>query len=286
MGENSKIEWTHHTFNPWVGCTKVSPGCTHCYAEALSKRTGLAVWGDNGTRRVTSDAYWKQPAKWAREAEAAGERRRVFCASLADVLEDRRDLDDPRNRLWDVIDTTKNILDWLLLTKRPENFEMIPNDLSEFIWKGVSTEDQDSADKRIPLLLQTPAVVRFLSAEPLLGPLCLGRFLHGHEDHGVDLSRPVGSKVGCCVGYTPPLDWVIVGGESGPGARPCRVEWIESIVAQCSAADVDCFVKQLGAYPVWAGAKSSPVEPARGKNADIGYWPNELRIQEYPRLVA
>ena len=85
MGENSKIEWCDHTFNPWIGCTKVSPGCAHCCADALAKRTGLAVWGDAGTRHVTSDAYWREPLKWARSAEKAGERRRVFCASMADV---------------------------------------------------------------------------------------------------------------------------------------------------------------------------------------------------------
>ncbi len=122
MGEGSKIQWTHHTFNPWRGCTHVSPGCEHCYAEALSKRNPaqLGTWGAGGTRVVASEAYWKQPERWNRAAEAAGERHRVFCASLADVFEDRPELVEPRERLWRLIVATPH-LDWLLLTKRPEN---------------------------------------------------------------------------------------------------------------------------------------------------------------------
>ena len=252
MGANSKIEWTHHTFNPWIGCTKVSAGCTHCYAEALSKRTGLAVWGDNGTRRITSDAYWKQPAKWAREAEAAGERRRVFCASLADVLEDRAELEAPRQRLWALIRLTAKWLDWLLVTKRIENaVRMIPADVLALIWLGVSVEDQPRADARIPLLLQTPAAVRFLSCEPLLGPLDL-QYPEGVFPGGPEMCRS-GHECGCqgkpC---EPPLiygiDWVIVGGESGPGARPMHPDWVLSILDQCQAAKVPFLFKQWGEF--------------------------------------
>jgi len=126
MGQDSKIEWTHHTFNPWRGCTKVSPGCTNCYAETLSHRNPkvLGVWGDKGTRVVASDSMWREPIKWDREAREAGERRRVFCASLADVFEDREELDEPRFRLLRLIASTTN-LDWLLLTKRPDRIEPI-----------------------------------------------------------------------------------------------------------------------------------------------------------------
>ena len=177
MGSNSKIEWTRHTFNAWVGCSKVSAGCTRCYAESLAKRTGLAIWGDSGTRHVTSDAYWQEPYKWATAAGRLGERHRVFCNSLADVFEDRPDLSAPRHRLWKLILDTRHSLDWLLLTKRPEHFDMLPLSLADSIWLGVSCENQATADERIPLLLQAPAAVRFVSVEPMLGAIDLSRFL-------------------------------------------------------------------------------------------------------------
>jgi protein gp37 len=122
MGANSKIQWTNHTFNPWRGCSKVSAGCQHCYAEAMSRRNPavLGEWGPKGTRVVAAEAMWRQPLKWDRDAQAAGVRARVFCASLADVFEDRADLETPRHELLRLIDSTRS-LDWLLLTKRPEN---------------------------------------------------------------------------------------------------------------------------------------------------------------------
>jgi len=119
MGKNSRIEWTNHTFNPWWGCTKVSAARKNCYAEAWSKRVGQSVWGPNANRRFFGDKHWAEPIKWHSEALAAGQRRRVFCASMADVFEDRRDLDEWREKLWALIDATPQ-LDWLLLTKRPE----------------------------------------------------------------------------------------------------------------------------------------------------------------------
>ena len=155
MGANSKIEWTHHTFNPWTGCQKVSAGCTNCYAESWAKRSGVVKWGANGTRRKTSKSNWQQPIKWNREAQEAGERRRVFCASLADVFEDRDDLVLWRHDLFDLIEETPH-LDWLLLTKRPEDAWLyltgmyagdapLPN-----VWLGTSVEDQQRAEERIP----------------------------------------------------------------------------------------------------------------------------------------
>src|SRR5689334_23112101 len=120
MGENSKIEWTHHTFNPWLGCTKVSPACAHCYAEAWAKRTGIVQWGDSAERRRTTESYWRQPLKWNAQAFESLERKRVFCASLADVFEDRPELQTWRKVLFDLIAATP-YLDWLLLTKRPHN---------------------------------------------------------------------------------------------------------------------------------------------------------------------
>ncbi len=247
MAETSKIEWTHATFNPWRGCSKVSPGCAKCYAETMSLRNPavLGKWGDNGTRIIASESYWRQPLKWDREAAAAGERRRVFCASLADVFEERRELIEPRQRLFELIGQTPN-LDWLLLTKRPQvavdhwplwagfalggairkhlpidgllrNNLVIPN-----VWLGVSVEDQQRADERIPLLLQTPAAVRFLSVEPLLGP--------------IEFSDVNG------------IHWIIVGGESGAGARPMHPWWAQSIRDQCQAAGIAFFFKQWGEY--------------------------------------
>src|SRR5258708_7584279 len=117
MGKNSHIEWTHHTFNPWWGCTKVSPACDNCYAEAWAKRVGNDVWGSKAPRRFFSDSHWKEPLKWQAQAAEEEERARVFCASMADVFEARPELDAPRARLWKLIESTPN-LDWLLLTKR------------------------------------------------------------------------------------------------------------------------------------------------------------------------
>ena len=179
--ENSKIEWCHHTFNPWIGCAKVSQGCANCYAEELmDTRYGRANWGVDGTRVRTSDAYWRKPLAWNRKARIEGVRYRVFCASLADVFEDREDLEEWRDDLFNLISATPN-LDWLLLTKRPENVNRIVGEsrgdcywIEESagkgngnIWIGTSVENQEQADKRIPELLKIPARVRFLSMEPL-----------------------------------------------------------------------------------------------------------------------
>lgn len=193
----TKIEWTSYrrpdgsmvpgyTFNPWRGCTKVSAGCANCYAETMSKRNPevLGIWGDNGTRAVATESYWRQPLKWNREAEKAGKRRRVFCASLADVFERRSELEQPRGGLFRLIAETP-YLDWLLLTKRPENVNYLSPWGSEAwpwpsnIWLGTSVENQEQADKRIPELLKVPARVRFLSCEPLLGPVDLTKWIGG-----------------------------------------------------------------------------------------------------------
>lgn len=242
MGKNSAIEWTHHTFNPWLGCAKVSPGCANCYAETLmDKRMGRVQWGVDGTRVRTSDAYWRQPLKWNREAWKIG-RRRVFCASLADVFEDRPELSPWRTDLFALINATPH-LDWLLLTKRPENvIEMVVWEapgckLPDNAWIGVSVENQEQADKRIPLLLTIPARVRFLSMEPLLGPVDLAE--QGHGWLFVD-ELANGKRTG--------IHWVIVGGESGPHARPMHPDWARAIRDQCQAAGVLFFFKQWGEH--------------------------------------
>src|SRR5262245_38941981 len=164
MGKETNIQWCDHTFNPWRGCTKVSPGCQHCYAETLAARNPkvLGVWGPHGTRVIASESMWREPLKWNKKAEIAGVRRRVFCASLADVFEDRPELVEPRYRLWRLIVNTP-YLDWLLLTKRPENAGRMLADGGSLpgilgfpsIWLGVSVEDQQRADERIPVLLRT-----------------------------------------------------------------------------------------------------------------------------------
>lgn len=268
MGADTKIEWAHHTFNPWRGCSHVSPGCEHCYAETLSARYKGAhgTWGAGGERVIASESYWGQPARWDRAAGKAGERRRVFCASLADVFEGRPDLVAPRERLWRLIYDTPH-LDWLLLTKRPENAHRMLTALSETpwtslaggppgqaalgtthdplpnLWLGVSVEDQRRADERIPVLLATPAAVRFVSAEPLLGPVDLSCWL-GDESvmtAGTADGRPVDLYYGG-------VDWLIVGGESGPGARPMHPDWARSLRDQCAAAGVPYFFKQWGEW--------------------------------------
>ena len=257
MGQNSKIEWTDHTFNPWIGCTKVSAGCEHCYAERdFGIRQGVATWGAGGTRIVTKEDYWKQPRRWNRAAEKAGMRPRVFCGSLCDVFEDRPDLLPIRWRLWHLIRETPN-LDWLLLTKRPENVgEMLTpakvygaagNHESPWplpnIWLGTSVEDQAAADARIPELLKVPARVRFLSCEPLLGPVDLSRWLHAFS---VSRDASGGSALG----------WLIAGGESGPQARPSHPYWFRVLRDQCQDSAVPFFFKQWGEWEPMVDADS------------------------------
>lgn len=226
MGSTTAISWTDHTFNPWWGCQRVSPGCEHCYAEAFAKRVGSKVWGKAAPRRFFGDKHWAEPLRWNRAAEAAGQRRRVFCASMADVFEDRPDLNAPRARLFNLIDSTP-WLDWQLLTKRPENVAHLVPELwrrggwPPNVWLGTTVEDQRRAEERIPRLLDHPAAVRFLSCEPLLG--------------AVDLTREPTH-----------IDWVIVGGESGPKHRPLDLGAARSLRDQCVSAGVPFFFKQVG----------------------------------------
>jgi protein gp37 len=179
MGKNSKIEWTNHTFNPWWGCVRVSAACKHCYAEAWAKRVGSKVWGAKAERRLFGNKHWLEPIKWNAEAKQNGERRRVFCASMADIFEKRKELDSWRERLWVLINDTPD-LDWLLLTKRPQHVSsMIPwgDKWPKSVWLGTTIENQEWADKRLPIFADIPAAVRFISAEPLLGPIDLEPWL-------------------------------------------------------------------------------------------------------------
>jgi protein gp37 len=267
MAENSKIEWCDHTFNPWVGCTKVSSACDHCYAEGWAKRTGQAhLW--QGDRRRTSEANWRLPLKWNRQAEREGRRFRVFCASLADVF-DNQVPPEWRADLWSLIDATQH-LDWLLLTKRPQNAgKMIeaarrtiidaadsrhPHHVTwpwPNVWLGTTVENQAEADRRIPHLLQVPAAVHFLSCEPLLGSVDLTRVVvRRSESRAPDTS--INALSGWYSGYRSDaptaIGWVIAGGESGPGARPMHPDWARNLRDQCAAAGVPFHFKQNGAW--------------------------------------
>lgn len=231
MAKNSSIEWTHHTFNPWWGCTKVSPACDHCYAETWAKRVGQGVWGAKAPRRFFTDKHWADPIRWNKEAASDGERRRVFCASMADVFERRAELNPWRERLWELIEQTP-MLDWLLLTKRPQEIgSKVPwtNDWPENIWLGTTVENQRFAELRLPHLLKHQAKVRFLSCEPLLGPIDLKAFIKGNKKAGLH-----------------GIDWIIAGGESGPGARPMHPDWATSLRDQANAARVAFHFKQWG----------------------------------------
>jgi len=340
--ENTKIEWATHTFNPWEGCAKVSPGCKNCYAEgqhrvhhAALKYSSGTCWGVGAPRLGKSADNWKKPLKWNREAQAAGIRARVFCASMADVFEGQSaasrlfigetaqvptgggntrtvtfvDIAVERLRLLRLIYDTPH-LDWLLLTKRPENIvpalasahallegQELRTDADHFfsswlyrwsksieapanVWLGTSVENQEQADIRVPQLLAAPAALRFLSCEPLLGPVDLG-FMLGHtltkkpdsmffeydawydnthyiceNGHisGFKLKSEALGRDAClsCHGtlkaWKPGVDWVIVGGESGPRARPMHPDWARGLRDQCNAAVVAFLFKQWGEY--------------------------------------
>jgi len=239
MGENSKIEWTTHTFNPWVGCTKVSPACDGCYAETWAERFGQVEWGPHAERRRTKT--WGNPVKWNREAEGAAEPPRVFCASLADVFDNHKSiLPQWREDLWALITATPN-LDWLLLTKRPQNIRRFappswyvrgcPNN----VWLGTTVENQEEFDRRVPHLNLMPARVRFLSMEPLLGPVNMGT-MRG-------------------------LHWIITGGESGANYRPANPDWFRSLRDQAARAGVPFLFKQ------WEGSSQAVIK-AKGRELD------------------
>ena len=222
MAQNSAIEWTDDTFNPWWGCAKVSAGCEHCYAEAFAKRFGHKVWGKHAGRRRFGDAHWDKPRLWNRDAEAAGTRRRVFCASMADVFDENGPPED-RRRLWALIEDTPR-LDWLLLTKRPHlAADTLPSAWLDTpkpnVWLGTSVESMEVLD-RIEELRQVPAALRFLSIEPLLGEL---------------RDLPLEG-----------IGWVIVGGESGSKARPMSADWVRRIRDECVDAGIPFFFKQWG----------------------------------------
>lgn len=302
MGENSAISWTDNTWNPWIGCTHVSEGCRNCYAEAdFDKRRHVAEWGPGKPRVRTSEANWKKPLAWNRKAEKNGTRPRVFCASLADWL----DPEVPAEWLADLlalIFETPN-LDWLLLTKRPELWrERLTNayewcfehgmkkdalncfiqawiqgrEIPSNVWIGCTVENQ-KATSRIPHLLQIPARVRFLSCEPLLGPVDLSAVerpddaymkSHGHTGAVATIDEPddylYWQKKG--------IHWVICGGESGPPARPMHPDWARGLRDQCVSAGIPFHFKQWGE---WAPGENAPDPQTRTETAawwDGAHW--------------
>lgn len=282
--ENSKIEWCTHTFNPVIGCMKVSDGCKHCYAEALmDKRYNRAQWGPNTRRVRTGSSNWKKPIMWNANAKASGKRAKVFCASLSDVFEDHPDWVQPRADLFSLIAETP-YLDWLLLTKRPENINRMVADYAgdcawlawnggyprTNIWIGTSVENQEQAEKRIPHLLNVEAPVRFLSCEPLLGPVILPSWDSYWDVDGFANNGPMHTTLGCPNEPDNLINWVICGGESGQKARPMQIEWARSLRDQCQAAGIAYFFKQVGGCP-----------DKRDKLSDI---PEDLRIREFPEV--
>lgn len=336
------IAWTDESWNPIRGCSKVSAGCTNCYAESVAARfsgpglpyEGLAKDGRWTGKVVLVEKHLADPLRWTRP-------RRVFVNSMSDLFHESLD-DATIDRVFGVMalcDGTRGKYkrhDFQVLTKRPARARAYLSDpetpfriASEVchrltavgwrpwrggldwrtwepwplpnVWLGVSVEDQATADERIPLLLEAPAAIRFVSAEPLLG--------------AVDLSAEYLTKM---MGRYPfpslsakhrtrivhLLDWVIVGGESGPGARPCNVEWIRALVEQCREAGVPAFVKQLGARPIFdrddmtdpqfrdldaseEGYTHGPVVMPMldRKGGDIAEFPEDLRIREFPNVT-
>lgn len=283
MAENTKIEWAHHTFNPWIGCTKVGPGCDNCYAADLSKaRLGVA-WGPGESRRHTAASTWKQPRAWNNRAAKLGIRYRVFCASLADVF-DKEVPAEWRAELFQLIRDTPH-LDWLLVTKRIGNAAKMAEAAGgwpENVWLGATIVNQMEADRDIPKLLQTEGPrFRFLSMEPLLGAVNIEPWLNPDdtcqgcddgEGYGNRCSRddipraeqcpwiravqivrdhgPYGAdgEPAAVTSEVRTLDWVIVGGESGPHARPMHPDWARSLRDQCEAAGVPMLFKQWGEW--------------------------------------
>lgn len=270
MAENTSIEWCRHTFNAWTGCAKVSCGCRRCYAAAWAGRFPgrYGRWGTAGSRVVASESTWQKPLVWDRKAAAAGERHRVFASSMADVFEGEDTMPpeavgpvrDARRRLAAVIAATMN-LDWLLLTKRPENAPRMLADMfgpDRAAWPanfrvGASVEDQPTADERLPHLLRLDWP-NFVSYEPALGPIDFRRVVErlGVATHVVHdaLRRKDGLNKG-----TPwrGIDWLIMGGESGHGAQPMHPAWPRLARDQCRIAGVPFLFKQWGEWAPWPG---------------------------------
>jgi protein gp37 len=359
MSEQTNIEWATSTGNPWIGCTKVSPGCANCYAAELdrnrfsrtmgggTKDKPVSHWG-KGAPRFRTKGFWKDALRWNEaegkygSADAPHLRPRIF-PSLCDWLDDEVPIEWLADFLKLIHDTP--YLDWLLLTKRPENFhsrlaqaesyeegeysrgasvtrervvfvgDWLRGTIQPNVWIGTSVEDQKRADERIPALLKIPAKIRFLSCEPLLGPVSLTSevLIRANEDHpdcvgymvgpddGLSLLFPTRAEAFEKVG----IHWVITGGESGKGARANHIEWHEALVTQCRDAVVKCFVKQMGANTLChnanrfdfpdstklvatccvEGVAACGIAWKHPKGGDPSEWPENLRVRQFPEVV-
>lgn len=282
------IEWTAtplpdgtalpgFSFNPWIGCTAISPGCKNCYAEALARRLRVK-FGPGETRRPASERTWSEPIKWNAQAKKAGIRRKAFSASMADIF-DNEGLAAEREWLWEMVEETSH-LDWLMLTKRIGNvMEMIPErwreQLPGNVWIGATIVNQEEADRDVPKLLRVPAAVRFLSCEPLLGPINLRHLTSGVAGLAVDaltgfweasarVERRPGmdwreslKDIPTLPAALPKIDWVIAGGESGHGARAMNPAWVRALRDQCVGAGVPFLFKQWGQFLPGCDPKAS-----------------------------
>jgi protein gp37 len=239
MGKETGISWTSHTFNPWWGCTKVSPGCDNCYAETLDARWGDPHWGKGVPRRIFGAKHWAEPLAWNAAAMRAGKSALVFCASMADVMDDEAPVGQ-RERLWELIDNTPNLI-WQLLTKRPQRYmRYLPKEFKYCnVWLGMSAENQKNFEIRADHLIDASidrGTVAFISYEPALGPLTLS-------------TRPNWQ-----------LDWLICGAESGANRRPMEKYWVENIQKECAERGTKFFMKQFGARTPEEGARLIPAE--------------------------
>lgn len=263
MAENSKIAWTDHTFNPWIGCTRVSPGCENCYAEFLmDHRYHRVEWGPGKPRSRTKT--WKDPIRWNKEAASTGVRKKVFCASLADWLDDEVPT-EWREDLFTLIETCRH-LDWLMLTKRPENaLTMLPTawlvNPMPWVWMGTTAENQKYFDLRVPILATIPAALRWVSYEPALGPILID---HERKEF---------------------FSWLIIGGESSQltPARPFDMAWAESAIRQCRDLGITPFMKQTGDSVVWNGDTLPGFKDKAGTNPME--WPTTIRVREFPKAM-
>jgi len=267
MSEQTSIEWCHHTFNPWWGCQEAGPGCDHCYARGMAERfyPKQQLWGVGSSRMVFTSGFgksedpdpkhWNAPLAWNKKAQRDGVRRRVFCLSMGDWADNHPVATEQRVHLWPLIKRTP-WLDWLLLTKRIGNARaMLPADWGDGypnVWLGATVVDQAEADRDIPKLLATPARVRFLSIEPMLGPVDLATI---HNTTSLGEGQPYLHPLSGCVSdghgdvcSVERIDWVIAGGESGPKARPAHPDWLRSLRDKCAAAGVAFMLKQWGEW--------------------------------------
>jgi protein gp37 len=302
MAETTGIEWAHSTFNPWIGCTKVSPACDHCYAETLAvNRMGL-TWGAGEPRRRTSIKNWKGPITWNAKALKAGERRRVFTASLADVF-DAEVPDKWRQDLFSLIDETP-ALDWLVLTKRPKLMAewSKANRLPANVWAGTTVENQPMADLRIPFLLNVDGPrVRFLSMEPLLARTSVSQWLSTPRqfqralDAALDqnfVREPEATQAYATfmrdrrTAEPRRVDWVIAGGESGRGARWSHIDWFRLLRDQCRDTGVPFHFKQWGDWaPGGGGIVESRIDGPDFKVIDPEYSVRRIGKAKAGRLL-